>query len=159
MPTDTPSPVSQQIADAILAALRQISTAEGDTATPDVEEASSQGNIPTDQKFVLIEVDSDADFENAPTQAIEWTTNWTLAMFVREPPDSGTSPRTRARQLRSDTIKKLMANYQWGGLVVDTRITRSEWIDNAADFGANDGLTLSFQTVHREQIDDPYTPR
>jgi hypothetical protein len=153
-----PAPISQQIADAILAALREISTAAGDTATPDVEEATSIGNIPTDQKFVLVEVDAE-DTGAAPEQAIEYLTSYVLFVFVHEPPDSGYSPRTRARYLRSDVIKKLMADYQWGGLAVDTKVTGWEWLDNSADFGANDGLMLRFTVQHRENLYDPYQPR
>jgi hypothetical protein len=118
-----PAPVSQQIADAILAALREISTAAGDAATPDVEEATSLGNIPTDQKFVLVEVDGE-NTDDAPEQAIEYLTNYVLFVFVHEPPDSGLQPAHAGPLPPLRRHQEADGDYQWGGLAVDTKVTR-----------------------------------
>lgn len=153
-------PITQQIADYVLAAINEIGTYRGDQTTLVAAEEDAEGNTLADGDVVLREDSGDSEDESGDESAgwRTWSTKFEAYFFVIQKSDEGWSAKRRLRLIKADIVKKLMeGDSQMGGLADEIYVTSFAWGDGRT--GEPDGMTLYFTVQHTERRTDPYSGR
>lgn len=153
-------PIVEQIAQAIAAKLATITVANGYSLTvSEVVRPRRTGEEyhPQDKGVYLIQEDparlEELDCVGNPP-AIGWRQPFHCDCVVRHSEASAVAMDTVLNRFSADVQKALLADVQWGGLVVNCHIARVEYPVPEDGF---EGITIVLEVDYRVTETDPYT--
>lgn len=152
-------PIVEQITQNIMDALASVSTVNGYAQTIVPVRFHRTGDKVFDLMAIVSEIDTSADDSDAATLSKRWIQGYAVLLLTFEPESSDYPARKRLQIARADVTKALMLDYHRGNLAIDTTVRAPQWIDNAMDFGAMDGLIYMFDVGYAEDINNPYSLR
>jgi hypothetical protein len=144
-----PQPIIDQIKDALMSTIRGITVAAGYGYDLDVElEDNLEGNVPRDRLCILYRDDEIAETEDAPLGCDQRYQRWLIVCYSYVDPNDDINDRPG--RMGADICKALVADYQCGGLAIDTVI------ENAELFQDRTGVQIKFGTRYQFVYGNPF---
>jgi hypothetical protein len=152
-------PIVELVTQSILDALAEVTIGNGYQQNLQVGRVWKGGNPPDDLVCIVCELDDETDEQAAPELAAAYIQPYAIVILAFESEASTYPIRRRLQIAAADIHKALMGDYQRNGLAVDTKPGRHSWIDNAAAYGAMDGMVFEWRVEYRFNLNDPYQAR
>lgn len=151
-------PIVEQITANVISTLAGVTVARGFQQSLKVARAKPKGTPAGTNLAIVVELDPESNSEPSE-MALRWWQPYAVLLLVFEPENSTYPTRKRLQLMAADAAKALMVDYQRGGLACDTQIRGGQWMDNAADFDAADGMLFIFAVDYSHDVNDPYILR
>ena len=152
---DLKYPIVEQIAQAIEARLKTITTDNGYQFTvAGVARPTREGGYKPRDKLLVLQQENPEEADDQPAMYRQWWQPWRIDLYVK-PPDKSITPIDQTVNIyRAEVEKALLTDRTFGGLALDARIRPQ--IDWETVDGAFEGTSIMLAVLYRHLETDPY---
>lgn len=159
MADTTPIPISERISLSVLAALQSVRPSNGYVNTLHVtryRQHGDYGDLPLDRRTIIFEEDPEQITDGVDLDALYWNQEYAVVIYIVQTPEQAKAVNidTEINLVRAEAEKAVMADYQRGGLAINTYIRAPQHFAEAA--GAREGITVRFAVQYHTQLDNPF---